>query len=577
MGNKSSRLQKGATIDQVSELKLPQSAPASPNAFNGKKNELTTLGLTSLDPVGDDRPSTVNENWRATPRAPELPGCANDPAESTPEMPTNTWNLAIETKPGDVPVPEASTASNSASSAGSTGMSSPSRTESRGNAVSAVDVPEVSTRLSAASKRLEPICTPPVPPVTEQAPVKGPASEAKISEDILASPQNAIDAMKLAQEAFGLMIASSLTSPKWDRRAEAIKGIESMIKSHSLAAQSRVNEQQQVVVAVRLLELVLCDKIWPVFAASLGLYKAILAHSSSLSDENRGRVFDLLLPLIALRLGDTNARIHDAAAHAILASAETEDGAAACIRVLCESVRTEREQALGKTTKAFSARLTGCLDAFLRILRERGACTEEAADQIIPSLQLAVEHSKEKVRSLGLDIIVEFCQAGLEDNVRPRVTMRQAVDEALVARLGEMEEGDGEELVGDFCIVGTKAPIVGLVQEVQKPELDFEDAEEAFMDDILDATGVAFMKSDQVHDDLNHTQQSVNFGMSGSALGKSMQGANVDELEDDFLRDLEELGNADGDEDYITCPAANVDDLEEDFLRDLEELTKFAR
>jgi hypothetical protein len=42
-----------------------------------------------------------------------------------------------------------------------------------------------------------------------------------------------------AEEAFGAMIAAALKSPKWDRRIEGIKGIESMVKSHAMAPSGR--------------------------------------------------------------------------------------------------------------------------------------------------------------------------------------------------------------------------------------------------------------------------------------------------------------------------------------------------
>lgn len=359
-------------------------------------------------------------------------------------------------------------------------------------------------------------------------PAERPAGAPDTAVDpLLQSPRDPAEVLELAQGAFGPMVTTSLTSPKWDRRAEALKGVEQMLKAARLPGGAANQQQRLLLVAARILEQALRDKVWPVLAGAFSLYKVVLDHSVCLSEQDREAAVKALLPVIAARLGDSNGKINEGASAAVVATASAV-APRVCVAVLVASLQSE---AGAKGDKAVAARLTGGLACMQRLARDLG-CTE-ALEAAAPVLQIALDHPKEKVRQLGLDVLADLRRA---DADLPTLKLRPALEDALQARLMELEDGDddGEGQcfdAPDFVVVGTKAPVVREAPAAPKPALDFEDEEEALMDNILGDTGLAFQNTGE----LNLAKGELVGRHNALGLG------DVDALEAEFLRDLEGL------------------------------------
>jgi hypothetical protein len=346
-----------------------------------------------------------------------------------------------------------------------------------------------------------------------------------------------------AEEAFGAMIAAALKSPKWDRRVEGIKGIESMVKSHALAPGGRnESHQQQLFAAMRVLEQVLRDKVFPVLAAAFALYDAVLKHAElSLDAQDRDAGLEVLLPVIVSRLGDTNQKIHDAAASAVLSTAQrVEEMGAVCVEVLSAAITAEIATTAADTKSVARMRVVGVLSCLESLVRQQGASAETAA-LLAPMIPGVLDHPKEKVRIACLDVVAQFAHAGVEI---PNLVLRSALEDLLQARIADLAEDDGEEIAGvEFMVIGTSIPVhsvhtarepsgfeglPSLPQASAKPDLGFGDDEEALMDDILGSTGVAFQKSGLITLDNPEKENRIL--------------SDVDALEAEFLQDLADLG-----------------------------------
>jgi len=483
----------------AAEAPHPPSAPSSP----ARKSLERDVPLLPLDP---DRPATTKENWRVTPRADPTP---RDWEESKPD--------AAE---------DQSTASNGQSTADGSGAKLASSDDSRETS------PGGSARSTGADHAAE-----------DQDATEG-------AESAEPPPKRALPSAD-AEEAFGAMIAASLKSPKWDRRVESIKGIESMVKSHAIAPGGRnESQQQQIFAAMRVLEQVLRDKVFPVLAAAFSLYNVVLNHAGqSLDAQDRDAGLEVLLPVIVSRLGDTNQKIHDGATSAVLATAQNvEEMAAVCVEVLAANITAEIGTPASDTKSVARLRVCGVLSCLESLVRQQGASAETAA-LLAPTLPLVLDHPKEKVRIACLDVIAQFSHAGVEI---PNLVLRSALEDLLQARIADLAEDDGEEIAGvEFMVVGTSIPVHNVrdpsrveqlpslsrssscrnlpgLEASAKPDLDFCDDEEALMDDILGSTGLAFQASGLITLDEPKKEKKIL--------------SDVDALEAEFLQDLEDLG-----------------------------------
>merc|ERR1712196_586855 len=281
--------------------------------------------------------------------------------------------------------------------------------------------------------------------------------------------------------------------------------------------------------------------VFPVLAAAFNLYNVVLNHAGlSLDAQDRDAGLEVLLPVIVSRLGDTNQKIHDGAASAVLVTAESvEEMASVCVEVLAGAITAEIATPAADTKSVARMRVCGVLSCLESLVRQQGASAETAA-LLAPMIPAVLDHPKEKVRIACLDVVAQFAHAGVEI---PGLVLRSALEDLLQARIADLAEDDGEEIGGvDFMVIGTSIPVhtqrapsrgaselPPLVTEAgPKPDLDFCDDEEALMDDILGSTGVAFQKSGLITLDNPEKDNKIL--------------SDVDALEAEFLQDLEDLG-----------------------------------
>ncbi|CAK0831423.1 unnamed protein product [Prorocentrum cordatum] len=133
-------------------------------------------------------------------------------------------------------------------------------------------------------------------------------------------------------QAYGHAVASSLQSPKWDRRAQALKAVASALEgrpcgSDSLGSPAGGAGSAGGAVGWRfscqLLHHVMRDKVMPVRLAACDLFMATFAKTEAAVSQAEGRfALGTLLEHLIDRLGDSNLRLHESARRCVLFAAE---------------------------------------------------------------------------------------------------------------------------------------------------------------------------------------------------------------------------------------------------------------
>lgn len=230
-------------------------------------------------------------------------------------------------------------------------------------------------------------------------------------------------------EAFGPMIASSLQSPKWDKRAQALKAVGTMLRGLDLQGMAAPGSTGCVGKALRglndrirswracchLLHHVMRDKVMPVRLASFELFQETFADVDGLvSKEECHIALDLLVQHAMDRLGDSNVRLHESARKCVCFCAEKPFllGLDAMLKRL--RVRMESSGKGGDRQKVYN----GVLDAvnFLlqqfpgRRLSSRNLDDDEDDDEAI-----------DEAGSWTAADIAPFVVAGMDDSLGPRV------------------------------------------------------------------------------------------------------------------------------------------------------------
>lgn len=231
-------------------------------------------------------------------------------------------------------------------------------------------------------------------------------------------------------QAFGPMIASSLQSPKWDKRAQALKAVGTMLRGLDLQGMAPPGSTGVLGKGLRLrdrvlcwrsccqlLHHVMCDKVMPVRLASHELFQDAFGNAEGLvSQEECHRVLHILFKHVIDRLGDSNVRLHESARKCVFFVAERPNmlGLEATLGRLQERLsscsRNDRQKVYN-----------GVLDAVNFLLqhfpgRRSSARTldddddEEEADSATAPTGSWTQHD-----------IAPFIAAGMDDTLGPRV------------------------------------------------------------------------------------------------------------------------------------------------------------
>jgi len=138
------------------------------------------------------------------------------------------------------------------------------------------------------------------------------------------------------KEAFGPMIASSLQSSKWEKRAEALKAISVIMRGLPAPGaepagacrkkESRSRDPAECWrLSCQLLNHALHDKVMPVRFAALDLFVDTFFRTEGVAkQEHAQRALDVLFTGLIGKLGDTNVRLHEHIQKCVLFCAEDQ-------------------------------------------------------------------------------------------------------------------------------------------------------------------------------------------------------------------------------------------------------------
>lgn len=339
-------------------------------------------------------------------------------------------------------------------------------------------------------------------------------------------------------QAFGSMISSSLQSPKWDKRAQALKAVGTMLRGLDLQGPAKPGSTGVLGKGLRLRDRVVCwrtccqllnhclrDKVMPVRLAAHELFLDAFSVSEGLVAQAEVHyAITILIEHLLDRLGDSNLRLHESARKCVLFSAEHPGllGLGAVLSKL--RLRLEAKGKAGDRAKVYH----GVLDAVNLLLQHFPGRRNDRHAGIADDEDEAEDLANEPSASWTQDDIAPFIVAGMDDNLgaRPRNTavalavtvyqtfgmeamqpllagLRPAKQALLKQKFEEVEElgpddGDsstGEDRTKDFSDLVICGNAVKLCRQPQLPGAVCSgegDDEEMIMDCILEETGMVF-------------------------------------------------------------------------------------
>jgi len=133
-------------------------------------------------------------------------------------------------------------------------------------------------------------------------------------------------------EAFGPTISASLQAQKWDKRAQALTALKSLLRASETPNQKNAASRRGPAFRDRLtswrisclvLNRCMCDKVMPVRLAALELFQVTFTDVKSVVPKNEVvHALDTLMEHILERLGDSNLRLHEGARSCVYFAAE---------------------------------------------------------------------------------------------------------------------------------------------------------------------------------------------------------------------------------------------------------------
>lgn len=353
-------------------------------------------------------------------------------------------------------------------------------------------------------------------------------------------------------QAFGPMISSSLQSPKWDKRAQALKAVGTMLRGLDLQGMAPPGSTGVLGKGLRLrdrvccwrtccqlLHHVLCDKVMPVRLAAHELFLDAFSNSEGLVTQAEVHyAIGVLLEHLLDRLGDSNLRLHESARKCVLFSAEH-----AGLLGLDELLAKLRRRLQAASAKERAKVHHGVLDAVNLLLQHfpgRRSCRHIGLDDDDDE---AEDVSNAPSASWTSDDIAPFIVAGMDDNLGQRtrntavalaITVYQTfgmeamqplfaglrpAKQALLKQKFEEAEGldpddedDGtEDRTQDFSDLIICGSAVKICRPAPLPgAVDVEmDDEEMFMDGILEDAGMVFNGTGIVEEGFGYDNRSL--------------------------------------------------------------------
>jgi len=339
------------------------------------------------------------------------------------------------------------------------------------------------------------------------------------------------EVLQQATEAFG-SIASALSSPKWDRRVQALKGVGTVLKGLDIKAEHAEDRRGLKLrdnsscfrAACLILNVALKDKVLPVLFAAHELYRVTFEHGAGLvPKEEASHAMATLLQHVLAKLGELNIRLHESACSALVFSAGPAPRLALPVALDTLQRHINDTPMRGQQKMRVHA---GVLDAVSQLLRrfpgrrssegDEPAAATWSATEVAPFVVVGTQvdaATGERVRqaaaslavlvytALGkrsLDEVMAQLPEAAKDIVKQRIEEETGmlIDDGDFEDMGEEGDDCEEKVLGgqdvpDLCVMGValKPPsTAGQRANLVKTEVQEED----FMDEILEETGMVF-------------------------------------------------------------------------------------
>lgn len=325
-------------------------------------------------------------------------------------------------------------------------------------------------------------------------------------------------------ESFGQDVLS-LQSSKWDKRAQALKTVGSVLRSLKLDATSKatdalhlLNITQCFETSCLLLHLAMRDRVLPVLFASHELYRETIEFACGLVPEEHIRyAMDVLFEHLTEKLGDSNIRLHESARAVVLLSAEQP-----CfgLEVVLQRLLSHMNIDDAVPQKAYAKTMSGILDTVSFLLQHfPGRCEDEGEEEdaistwtpseispfVVHGLQTSAGLPRVKTGAVNLAVAM-YATLGMLAVQPLLASLRPAMQNFLRQKFEESEceclimEGDAVD--GEDCDFDFKGDLDGLVisgvglkappAAAKTHATVLTDREESLMDDILEETGLVF-------------------------------------------------------------------------------------
>jgi len=342
------------------------------------------------------------------------------------------------------------------------------------------------------------------------------------------------EVLEQATQTFGSM-ASALSSPKWDRRVEALKGVGTVLKGLDMKASASSRQPRRDFsrglrcfrAACLILNMALKDKVLPVLFAAHELYRVTFEHGHAFtSPEEAAFAMGVLLQHIMAKLGETNIRLHQSACDAFVFSAG--DRPRLSLQDGLSRLQTHLDDCPLKGQQRMRVH-AGVLDAVNQLLRRfpgrrAGECDESDAaatwtvGDVVPFVSVGAQvdaltgtRVRQAAASLAVVVFITLGKRSLDEMMvqlpQPTQELVRMKIEQETGELLEEDDGDdpGDEAgIGgespcdvmeplDLCVTGRAIPL-----PTQSPTQPFgelfnmDGQEENFMDEILEDTGMVF-------------------------------------------------------------------------------------
>lgn len=336
------------------------------------------------------------------------------------------------------------------------------------------------------------------------------------------------EVLTLAVEAFG-QIATSLSSPKWDRRVQALKGVGTVLRCQDMegskdpGASLSIRSGSQPKwhhdparcfrAACLVLHIAMKDKVLPVLFAAHELYRFTFEYGTNAAPEVDAQgTMNVLLQHLLIKLGELNIRLHESARAGVAFSASCSFfGLGRTLSRLREHV-ADKSNARGLQRMRVHA---GVLDTATHLLRkfpgrqdgegdESDACASWTPADAAPFIQegivldeLTGSRVQQAAVNLAVVVVETLGRAALDPYIK---NLPEHAKELLASRLDELddflEDGDHHDAAdGDLpcpdglCVLGVgirPAPMMGMSSPLTNHQ------EERFMDEILEEAGLVF-------------------------------------------------------------------------------------